>query len=260
MTPTGIEAPDDPEEAFYRWVEEQYGATASRFARHGLVGGATRINIKGSLQIGIGDIPTTTKDFLGAPYSVLEDVGSGIMSIAKGDVVKGAERIAPRILAGPIRAAREATEGVTTRTNQPLYFGAEPMKADWYDTFLRSFGFNPSRIAAMREKQWKDRKTEAQYGDERSEIYTRVRRYMLRPPAQRSPGDWMQLLQEIENYNARVLRRKLPNISLITPSTLSRIATNMTRPNKRERVRAGMGRSSSRSSTRSSSRQTRRRT
>jgi hypothetical protein len=113
------------------------------------------------------------------------------------------------------------------------------MRASWYDTFLRSFGFNPSRIATMREKQWKDKQIEFHYGDKRSAIYSKVRRFWLQSPRSRSTEEWFKITQEIGAYNAMIHRRGLVSVSQITPSTLKRVRTNMDRAPRRERLRDG---------------------
>ena len=53
--------------------------------------------------------------------------------MAHGDLLKGAEKLAPRFAAGPLKAIREGTEGVTTASNQPVYYGNEKLRASMLD-------------------------------------------------------------------------------------------------------------------------------
>ena len=54
---------------------------------------------------------------------VAVDVAGGVAAMAHGDLLKGAEKLAPRFAAGPLKAIREGTAGVTTASNQPVYYG-----------------------------------------------------------------------------------------------------------------------------------------
>jgi hypothetical protein len=232
----GQPPPDDPEEAFYRWAEEEFGDYFGRIPRMG-VPGMLGVNLKGSLAIGITDIPTNLKDLLGAPYSLFEDARYGFGDILRGDLYKGAERLAPRMLQGPMRGLREATEGVTTHTNQPLYYGDERLRASWYDAFLRSLAFNPAEISAKRERQWKDRQAEGAYRDERTELYTRMRRWKLSGGGK---GEWAKILLDVELYNARVRASAHGNVSFVTEASIKTQLKRMETIERRERIRAGL--------------------
>jgi hypothetical protein len=232
----GLEPPDDPEEEFYRWAEETFGGTAGRVARQG-VAGLAGINIKGSLAIGITDIPTSLKDVLGAPWSLVEDVGYGIGLTGEGNVLKRTERLLPRMAGAPVRAYRELTEGMTTRSGKPVYYGTEQLKADWGDALLRSLSFNPADLSEVTEKQWKDRKIEAQYSDRRSEIYAAIRRWVLKGG---NKAEWLNILTDIEEYNARVRSSRFTGLTYITPQAIKTQITQMRKPDRRERIRAGV--------------------
>ncbi|HDM75396.1 MAG TPA: PLxRFG domain-containing protein, partial [Deltaproteobacteria bacterium] len=163
---------NDPEEDMYNWLEaniNEYVANFARFGGFGLVG----INLKGSLEIGVTDIPTTWKDVLGVPGNVISDFYEGGVNIIKGDISKGLEKISPLAIAGPIKAYREATEGLTTRTNAPIFYGRERVKADTTDAILRALSFNPARIAKIREQKWAERQQESKYTGLRTEIYSK---------------------------------------------------------------------------------------
>ena len=230
----GWEAPDDPEEAFYQWLEENFGKVPERFARSGLAG-MLGLNLKGSMAINVLEFPTTPKDVIGAPYSLGENIVTGIGDIVRGDLNKGAEKLSPRFIAGGFKAYREYNEGVTSKTNQPLYWGNERLKASFYDALIRAVGFNPAGISEKREIQWSERKIERKYSEMRSAIYTRFRRFMLKGG---STAAWIDIMADIEAYNARLLRQGHKAVPMITHSTLRGIVTRMHKPIKRERIRA----------------------
>ncbi len=234
----GLQPPDDPEEEFYLWAADTFGAPAGRFARTG-VAGLAGINLKGSLALDVTDLlPTQTSDLLGAPYSLFEDAAKGAASIARGDVVKGVETWLPRFAASPVRAAREATEGVTSKNNQPLYYGDERVKADWYDALLRSLSFNPAGISIKREEQWNERVVENKYRDARTDLYARIRRFMLNGGG--TKAEWANILLDAEKYNARVRASRFESIPFITESAIKSQLRKMNTPLKREKIRVGL--------------------
>ena len=231
----GVDAPDDPEEEFYRWVERQFGDTAGTFARTGAMGGLTGINIKGSLSMDMR-LPTSLPDLLGAPYSLGQDLYYGTQNIIRGDLLKGAEKLLPKMISSPLRAIREKTEGVTTYSNQPVYYGEERLRAKkWSDFLRRVLGFNPTSVSIKTERQWKERKTEAAYNDARQDIYRKVRRFILNGGDR---SDWGNILLDIQEYNTRVRESGFANLTPITPATLKGILRKMDTPAKRERIRA----------------------
>lgn len=235
----GYDPPDDIEEAVYAAADRTFGQVGERTARSGL-GGLLGVDLRGTLAVNLTDVPTNIGDLLGAPWSVMKDVGGGVAAMAHGDVMKGAEKLAPRFIAGPLKAIRESTEGVTTPSNQPVYYGNEKLRASAVEAAIRAAGFSPSRLATIREKQWKERQTARDYDQNRSDIYRRVRAYYNQSAYARDPGDWADILGLIEGYNARVKRNGSPS-PFITAEVLRRIATQVGRAPKREMQRAAAG-------------------
>lgn len=232
----GKQPPDDPEEEFYRWIESEMGGTAGRFARTGLFGGALGVNLKGSLAVGLGDLPTDFKSLLGAPYSLGQDVLFGMEDLAKGRVMKGAEKLTPRAVASIVRGVREYTEGATTARSQPIYYENDRLRASGLDAILRGLSFNPASMSIKREKQWKDRQVEERYAQQRTAIYDRVRQFAAQGGAR---GDWANILLDVEAYNRRARNSGFENVPFITESVLKSTITRVQTPHKRERIRAG---------------------
>jgi hypothetical protein len=229
---------DDPEEEFYKWMMDNMGENAEMFARYGMFGVAG-LNLKGSLQMGIGDIPTTIPELLGAPGSIITDVASGIVNITKGEFAKGAEQVLPLAVGNIIKGMREYRQGVTTRTNAPIFFGDEPLKADFMDAVYRSMSFSPASISRAREILWKETKRGLDYTKRRADIYAKMRKFFLRPEAERDKTDFAELLEEVQEYNDRVKRNELAGVVPFITGTS--IRTNMRRaftPSKKEKLRS----------------------
>ena len=68
--------------------------------------------------------------------------------MAHGDLLKGAGKLAPRFAAGPLKATCEGTEGVTTASNQPMYYGTEKLRASMLDPGRPPSGRYRSRLGA----------------------------------------------------------------------------------------------------------------
>ena len=180
---------DDPEEEFYKLAGDNIGDWAETYARYGIPG-LMGVSVKGSLQMGISDLPTKTADLIGAPGSVVLDLYEGGKKIAKGNISKGIEQMLPLAASNPIKAARESTEGLTTRTNAPIFYGDQPVKLDMTEAILRGLSFNPARVAQIREVQWKERKAEMKYRDDRTDIYARIKQFYLRPIEEQTMERW----------------------------------------------------------------------
>jgi len=232
---------EDPEEKFYDWLNRNFGEYAERFGRFGAFGLAG-VSLKGSLQIGITDIPTTIPEILGAPGSVIsETFYRGPQSILRGDVLKGIENELPLFMAGIVKAYRETTEGVTTRNNAPVFWGNEPLLPETIDALYRALSFNPARIAGIREKQWKERRIEQKYREMRTDIYAKIKRFYLRPLSERSKADWLDIIAEIQDYNEAVRAHGLERLApLITRKSIRNNIRRAFRPPKRERLRQAM--------------------
>jgi len=230
-------APDEPEEAMYEWLEANWGETTEQIVRLGAFGlGGHGVSLKGSLDISIFDVPTTLKDLMGAPGSLVSDVVVGGKSILRGDFAKGIERISPNFIGSGIKAYRESTQGVTTSSNAPLFYGREVVKLDGMETIIRGLTFNPARIAKIRERQWKERKVEQNMADLRHDIYARIKAFYNRPKEKRSKSRYMDILEEIRVYNVLVQRSGKP-FPVITHKSIKNNLRRAFRPSRRERLR-----------------------
>ena len=135
-----------------------------------------------------------------------------------------------------IKAFRERNEGVTTRTNSPVFYGKEPLRLTPAEAFYRTLSFNPARVAGIREKQWKERRIEYDYRARRRDIYAKLKRFYLKPAKERSKIEYARIVAEIREYNERA-RRAGQSIPVITSSSIKSNIRRAFRPSKRERER-----------------------
>jgi N12 class adenine-specific DNA methylase len=235
---TGGEPPDDFEEEFYRWVEGIAGERVGRVARQGapsLIG----INLKGSLALDIRDVvPRDLEELTGATGSMMTDLGKMVFhDFPRGEFARGIERgITPRAVSNMLKAYREYTQGATTNSGAPVYYGDEVLRPSGYEAVLRALSFNPSDFSAKRERQWKEYKVWRKFTDERSVIYSRLRRWSRNGM---DPQEWGVLVAVIEQYNAKVRNSPFQNLTYITPSTLKSQLTRASKAPRTERIRSG---------------------
>jgi len=231
---------DDPEESFYEWLGDLFGSEAEHFGRAGIIGlGGYGPTLKGSIEIAVTDIPTSFKDLVGAPGAVLMDVWEGGENLLKGNTAKGFEKVLPTSMGSVIRSWRESTEGATTKTNTPLFWGREQIKLNSVgEIMMRALGFQPARIAAMHEKQWSEKQLDMKYREKRGEIYDRLVKFYMQPVFQRNQVDYAEILEEIQAYNETV--GELTTVQGIPEITQKMVQINVKRrlkPPKRERLR-----------------------
>ena len=240
----GMVPPDDPEEAFYDWLAETFGWGAERFARGGLAGLAG-VDISGSLRAGAGDLPLSPRDFVANPQKAQDDLAlyigktllgpvmggfaveeikgageilSGTATLNLRKILRGAERMAPAPISGPMQARREYSEGVTTRAGAPVFYGSGQIHASLIASIIRSLSFNPIEISAKRKKQWSEAEIKRQYGAEKNAFYERVDRCMR---GSQAPAEWYEILLERERFNARIVAHGYQRfIPLITETSM----------------------------------------
>jgi hypothetical protein len=125
-------------------------------------------------------------------------------------VSKGIEKILPTGMGNVFRGIREGTEGLTTRSNAPFYHEGEQVKLTPAETFYRTLSLYPSRIAEIREKQWKRSQLEEKYTGLRSDIYSKIKKFYQGPKDQ---AEWAGIVAEIQEYNEAAKEQNLPTIT-----------------------------------------------
>jgi hypothetical protein len=193
---------DDPEEAFYAYMADLTGSDA--LFRHGLVGSALGIDLKGSLQMN-NPIPTTIPELFGAPGGVVMDIADAFVHYSYGEVIKGTESLLPTAFGNVFKGLREYDEGLTTTSYSPIYYGMQPVVGTKTDAMIRVFSFSPSRLSEIREKQWNETKIRQKYTEERSSILRRLRRYYAEPY---NSDLLVEISDDIRAYNEAVYASK----------------------------------------------------
>jgi len=228
---------DDPEEKIYQIAEELFGEAGGDVARYGLPGLAG-VSLKGSLAPNLPDFQEPL-DILGPIGGMMRNIYDGAVNITHGDYLKGIEKISPLAMGNVVKAYREVSEGVTTRSGDPVFFGNEPIKGDLGTGIMRAAGFNPIKIAKPREIQWNETTLKQQYAEMKRDIYSRIVRYHAQPVTKKDPDEWHEIVSEIKKFNARVKSHGLTDIvPQITGKTIKARMRRAYRPNKRERERA----------------------
>ena len=145
----------------------------------------------------------------------------------------------PNALAAPFKAYREYTEGITSRSNAPIFYGKDPVKADTMDAIYRALSFNPAKISTIREKLWNEKKIEFAYKGRRNALSKKLKRMYLKGNI--TKADWINFLTDVREYNSRVAEHKMvgiiPTISKEWINNTLRRAFRPTRKELRKRSR-----------------------
>ena len=233
----GLFRDDDPEEKLYAWIYDHFGGYPEQLARYGLAG-AVGVNIKGSLQIALGDVPATPIELLGAPGSIVSTWWQGLNDYRKGEIWKGTEKIAPYAVSAPMKAIRESTAGVTSKSNAPLFYGNEQIKLRPHEAVLRMFSFQPARTGAIREKQWSERVVKTNYDNKKHDMTNRIRAYWTQKPEKRTKAKLMDIMEDVYKLNAEIIALGDSNITPITQESIVRAMKSTIVPPRKERMRA----------------------
>ena len=227
---------DDPEEKLIQLAEESFGM--GDIVRNGIMGiGEHGVNLRGSLFTRFGT-PDTFMDIFGAPGSVVGDIWEGGKNITKGFYREGFEKIAPAGIANISKGIRESTEGVTTRSGTPVYWGKKQVKGDSIDMVLRMLSFNPTGLSTKKEIQWNEYKIQSKYREAKTELYKRLKRFYRKPPSKRNRKDLVEIKSDIRDFNQEIRMKKIDRyVPLITEKSIAISLKRASRPPKREKLR-----------------------
>ncbi len=226
---------DDPEEMVISAAKQLLGEDSETFMRYGAAGLAG-VSLKGSLAQRFG-VPEKFVDIFGAPGAVVGDVYEGVNNITKGFYREGFEKMAPAFAQNISRGLRENSEGVTTRSGSPVFWGNDPLKADTIDMIMRFMSFNPVGIAGKREVQWKEYLSQNRFKEKKSAINKRFKKFYSKPSSERSKKDYIGLMADVRDFNETIKRKGLGRI--VSPITNKSIkaALRSLKPRKSERER-----------------------
>ena len=227
---------DEPERDFYRWLND-ISPNLESFARKGVIG-SFGVDISGSLEF---QMPSIKNNVVTSLY---EDLLESKEYWDQGDIGRIAETLIPsRLITSLLKTRRETVEGITSRIGRPAFFGKEQMRLTPFEIGLQSLGLRPSRISAEKETMWLDTKVEREYKKRRDTIYTRYRKYFLKPADKRKSSELDEIKRMIIDYNRRLRQKKRVDVTFpatigpIEPGDLRRNLSMTLKPSRRERLR-----------------------
>ena len=222
----------DPEKWVWDTIREHLGDGAEKVGRHGLTG-AAGVDISGSLSIGVG-IPKNMLELTGAIGGVADAFATGGKALARGQYSKAVENILPTGLANPIRAAREAQEGVSTRANNRVWDEqGRPLKPSAGETAVRAMGFRSTRQAVLSERTWEGKRQATHYAELRQSIYQRYRAWLL---GDQDPKEHKEIAKRVREYNDKVKKLKEGEVPRITFASMRGQVTRMQKAPKAVRA------------------------
>ena len=219
----------DPEKWVWDTIRKHLGPGAEQIGRHGLTG-AMGVDISGSLSIGVG-VPKNFIDLSGAIGGAANEIIEAGESIRNKQYGKAAEHLLPTGLANPLRAAREAKEGVSTRNNRRVWDEkGRPYVPETGATAARVFGFRSAKQAVLSERTWEGHRQQADFSKKRDSIYEQYRAWLL---GGRDREEYKEIVRAVQDYNRKI--KGVPGVSPITSKSLRDQVRRMQRPSKRER-------------------------
>jgi len=222
----------DPEKWVWDTIREHLGKDAEKIGRHGLTG-AAGLDISGSLSIGVG-VPKNFVDLTGAIGGVATEGKEAFDSLMEGRIGRAAEHLLPAGLANPLRAAREAGEGATTRNKRRVWDEqGKPFVPSGMETAARVLGFRSTNQAVLSERTWEGHRQQADFADKRNAIYERFRAWTA---GGRDRDEYQSIVKAVQEYNDQIRRQGIRGVSRITSQSLRDQARRMQRPSKNERA------------------------
>ena len=222
----------DPEKWVWDEIRKHLGLEAEKIGRHGLTG-ALGVDISSSLSAGVG-IPKNFIDLTGAIGGVATEIKEAKDSIRNKQYGKAAEHLLPTGFANPLRAIREAGQGVSTRNNRPVWDEqGRQYKPSPGATVARAVGFRSTDQAVLSERTWEGHRQQADFADKRNAIYERYRAWTL---GKRDREEYKEIVKEVQDYNRKIREHRIPGVSPITSQSLQNQARRMASPSKNERA------------------------
>ncbi len=224
----------DTEKWLWDITRNNLGSGAERIGRYGALGGLG-FDVSGSLSIGVG-LPRDYWEWGGAIGGVAKEGMEALRELGQGNVGRAAEKMLPAGLANPVRAWREAEEGITTRNKRRVWDeSGRPFVPMTGETARRALGFRSPRQAVLSQRTWEGHRQQAHFTEMRNDIYEKFRAWLLSGGKDRAR--YAQIIKEARDYNAKI--RDLGIMAEVPPITTQSMRSQMKRtqaPTKRERA------------------------
>lgn len=232
--PTWEEVENDARQLAAEWFGRAGGEVLTRGVTRAIPAGlgfdlSTRAGMQDLLTFGEprSSDPQDIKAYLfdligGAPGSMVIDTARGANLFIAGNFVEGAEKLVQlKIASNSIKAYREWSEGKKTAAG---YEAQDP--STLVESFIRGFGFTPSRIAETTERRSFFYTAQKGMAAERNDFMHRW--------AESSPSERMRLWGKIEKWNAG-----RPKDERLTRSDLTRYMKRRKTEDRKGTVKSG---------------------
>jgi len=80
----------------------------------------------------------------------------------------------PMLAMRSVLKALQEHEGITTRSGRPLTIDGEPIRRTAMSAFLKSMGFNPADISALRSEMWRNRQLSDMWRERKNKVLDRL--------------------------------------------------------------------------------------
>jgi hypothetical protein len=223
----------DPEKWVWDEIRKHLGKDVEKLGRHGLTGLAG-VDISGSLSIGVG-IPKNMIDLTGAIGGVAQGMSESFEDLGRGRYLKAAEGLLPAGASNLMRAGREASEGVSTRSNRRVWDeSGRPFKPGAAAVATRALGFRSTEQAVLSERTWESHRQQTDFAGRKSAIYEQYRAWLL---GGQDREEHKEIIKKVRNFNQSVkdLGLSSAEVPKITFEALRNQTKGLSKPSKRER-------------------------
>jgi hypothetical protein len=227
----------DKDEDMEKWLwdttREHLGEGTERVGRYGAMG-AVGLDVSGSLSIGVG-IPKDFWEWGGALGGALKEGVKAADELRHGNYKRAAEHLLPAGFGNPVRASREAEEGITTQNKRPVWDekGRQLMPTPG-ETRSRGLGFRSTRQAVLASRTWEGHRQQAIFNDKRNDIYESYRAWLV--SKDRDSVKYGKIIKGVREFNAKLAELRINEVAPITMKALQSQAKRMLTPAKRERA------------------------
>jgi hypothetical protein len=170
---------------------------------------------------------------------VIADELEALDHLRYGEYSKSLEKALPSGAGGSLaKAYRLRTQGYTTTTSSPKFFGSEQMRANRMEAIITGLTFSPQRLASINEQLWHERLVREDFTKDRTKIMRRYKNYFATPAEDRDLATFEKINKMVVDYNDRIrLADPKYNQSYLTWPKIKKTLDQSMKPSKIERMR-----------------------
>jgi len=214
----------DQEKVLFDMIGAELGQEGEKAARYGLAGTLAGVNISGSLEPNFGFMsPSRPSEVLGAVGGVINDFTWGWERIEAGDYIGAAVKLLPSGPGSMVKAVRER-DGVKTGRGRAVYDDrGRPLALATADLMRLAAGFQPVERSYYTERNWERKQEKYNFEDRKNKLYERLKFAY----ASGNQARVNALLEEVREYNQRVLEVRNRDLAPITSQGMKRSMRSM---------------------------------